>query len=38
MSDPSWNNGLYYDNEYPVRGMRLARLVNATFKIQLIDQ
>lgn len=25
MSDPSWNNGFYYDSEYPVNGIRLAR-------------
>lgn len=25
MSDPNWNNGFYYDGEYPVNGIRLAR-------------
>lgn len=28
MSDPSWNNGFYYERDYPVRGIRLARSVN----------
>ncbi len=25
MSDPAWNNGFYYENSYPVNGIRLAR-------------
>ena len=27
MSDPAWNNGDYYKNEHPLRGLALARMI-----------